>query len=427
VRQGRDGEIAGRDRSFRGPHLLEDEKLRAGEPGALLCLVIGRAQEADDPADRVERLARKPLLQAGGRTRRMADIDTRGCGTGDGMVEAKGWAAFDAKSPMGPFAFRRRDPGERDVLIDILYCGICHSDLHQVRNEWAGTKYPIVPGHEIVGRVAKVGSAVSKVKPGSLAGVGCFVGSCGRCDACRRGLENYCERGAIATYNAVDEHGQPTYGGYSDRIVVDEKFVLEIKAKDRLESVAPLLCAGITTWSPLRHWKVGKGHRVAVLGLGGLGHMAVKLAAALGAEVTLLSSSPGKKADAQRLGAHDFVLTGSAGKLGPRFDFILDTVSAPHDLNALAGALRVDGTLILLGASPQPMPLHPFSLIMKRRTIAGSLVGGIPETQEVLDFCAEKGISADVEVIAPKDVDRAYDRMMKGDVRYRFSIDLARL
>ncbi len=342
-------------------------------------------------------------------------------------MESKGWAAFDPKSPMRPFQFQRRDPGERDVLIDILFCGICHSDLHQVRNEWAGTTYPLVPGHEIVGRVAKTGARVSKVKPGDTAGVGCFVGSCGKCDACRRGLENYCERGAVGTYNAVDEHGQQTYGGYSDRIVVDEKFVLTIKAKERLDAVAPLLCAGITTWSPLRHWKVGKGHKVAVLGLGGLGHMAVKLAAALGAEVTLLSSSPSKKKDAQRLGAHDFVLTGDARKLGPRFDFILDSVSAPHDLNALAGTLRLDGTLILLGASPQPMPLHPFALIMKRRSLAGSLVGGIPETQEVLDFCADKGISADVETIAAKEIDRAYDRMLKGDVRYRFSIDLSTL
>ncbi|SRR5581483_2915935 len=340
-------------------------------------------------------------------------------------MEAKGWAAFDPKSPMRPFQFQRRDPGERDVSIDILFCGICHSDLHQVRNEWAGTTYPLVPGHEIVGRVAKTGARVGKVKAGDTVGVGCFVGSCGQCDACRRGLENYCERGAVGTYNAVDERGDRTYGGYSDRIVVDEKFVLKIKAKERLDAVAPLLCAGITTWSPLRHWKVGKGHRVAVLGLGGLGHMAVKLASALGAEVTLLSSSPSKKQDAQRLGAHDFVLTADARKLGPRFDFILDSVSAPHDLNALAGTLRLDGTLIMLGASPQPMPLHPFALIMKRRSLAGSLVGGIPETQEVLDFCADKGISADVETIPARDIDRAYDRMLKGDVRYRFSIDLS--
>jgi uncharacterized zinc-type alcohol dehydrogenase-like protein len=340
-------------------------------------------------------------------------------------MESKGWAAFDPKSPMRPFQFQRRDPGERDVLIDILFCGICHSDLHQVRNEWAGTTYPLVPGHEIVGRVAKTGAAVGKVKAGDIVGVGCFVGSCGQCEACRRGLENYCERGAVGTYNSVDERGDRTYGGYSDRIVVDEKFVLRIKAKERLDAVAPLLCAGITTWSPLRRWKVGKGHRVAVLGLGGLGHMAVKLASALGAEVTLLSSSPSKKQDAQRLGAHEFVLTAEARKLGPRFDFILDSVSAPHDLNALAGTLRLDGTLIMLGASPQPMPLHPFALIMKRRSLAGSLVGGIPETQEVLDFCADKKISADVETIPAKDIDRAYDRMLKGDVRYRFSIDLS--
>jgi uncharacterized zinc-type alcohol dehydrogenase-like protein len=339
------------------------------------------------------------------------------------MLEARGWAAFDAKSPLRPFQFQRREPGERDVLIDILFCGICHSDLHQVRNEWAGTKYPIVAGHEIVGRVAKAGPSVTRVKPGDTVGVGCFVGSCGQCEPCRRGLENYCEKGAVATYNSVDERGQATFGGYSDRIVVDEKFVLRVQAKERLESVAPLLCAGVTTWSPLRRWKVGKGHRVAVLGLGGLGHMAVKLSAALGAEVTLLSSSPSKEKDAKRLGAHDFLGSRDLRKLGPRFDFILDTVSAPHDLNALAGTLRLDGTLIMLGASPEAMPLYPFALIMKRRSIAGSLVGGLPETQEVLDFCADKRISADVETIPAKEIDRAYDRMLKGDVRYRFSID----
>jgi uncharacterized zinc-type alcohol dehydrogenase-like protein len=343
------------------------------------------------------------------------------------MIEAKGWAAHDPRSPMRAFAFQRRDPGPRDVLIDILYCGICHSDLHQVRNEWANARYPLVPGHEIVGRVAAAGAEVGTLKAGDTVAVGCFVGSCGTCDACRRGLENYCERGPVGTYNAVDARGEPTYGGYSDRIVVDERFVLRVRAKDHLDAVAPLLCAGITTWSPLRRWKVGKGHRVAVLGLGGLGHMAVKLAAALGAEVTLLSSSPGKKKDAQRLGAHDFVPTAEAGKLGPRFDFILDTVSAPHDLNALAQTLRLDGTLILLGAPPAALPLQPFALIMKRRSIAGSLVGGIPETQEVLDFCAERGIAADVETIPVQEVDRAYDRMLRGDVRYRFSIDAASL
>src|SRR3954467_11220044 len=343
------------------------------------------------------------------------------------MLDAKGWAAFDARSPMKSHRFQRRDPGARDVLIDILFCGICHSDLHQVRNEWAGTRYPIVPGHEIVGRVAKAGASVTGFKVGDTVGVGCFVGSCGTCAACKRGLEQYCEKGAVGTYNAVDASGEKTYGGYSNRIVVDERFVLRVNAQERLEAVAPLLCAGITTWSPLRHWKVGKGHRVAVLGLGGLGHMAVKLASALGAEVTLLSSSPSKKQDAQRLGAHDFVLTKESGRLGPRFDFILDTVSAPPDLTARAPALRLDGTLIMLGASPEPMAVHPFSLIMGRRSIAGSLVGGIPETQEVLDFCAERKIAADVEIVAVKDVDRAYDRMLKGDVRYRFSIDLSTL
>ncbi len=342
------------------------------------------------------------------------------------MPNVNAYAAFDARSPLKPFTVSRREPGERDVEIDILFCGVCHSDLHQVRDEWAGTRYPIVPGHEIVGRVSRAGSAVTRFRAGDTVGVGCFVNSCGECDACRRGLENYCDR-SVGTYNSEDR-GEPTYGGYSTRIVVDERFVLRVTAKDRLEAVAPLLCAGITTWSPLRHWKIGKGHRVAVHGLGGLGHMAVKLASALGAEVTLLSSSAAKKKDAQRLGAHDFILTSDGlKKARGRFDFVLDTVSAPHDIAGLAQTLRLDGTLVLLGAPPQPAPLPAFSVIMRRRSIAGSLVGGIPETQEVLDFCAERGIAADVETIPIQQIDRAYDRMLKGDVRYRFSIDLASL
>jgi uncharacterized zinc-type alcohol dehydrogenase-like protein len=344
------------------------------------------------------------------------------------MIETKGFAAYDSKSPLKPFAFQRRDPGERDVLIDILFCGVCHSDLHQVRNEWAGSTYPLVPGHEIVGRVAKVGREVRKFKEGDTVGVGCFVDSCGKCDACKRGLEQYCQS-VVATYNTL-QGDKPTYGGYSNRIVVKESFVLKIAAKDKLETIAPLLCAGITTWSPLQHWKIGKGHKVAVQGLGGLGHMAVKLAAALGAEVTLLSTSPSKRQDAQRLGAHHFVATrekGALEKLASQFDFIIDTVSAPHDLSALAALLKLDATMVLLGVPSEAAQLPAFSLIGQRRSIAGSLVGGIAETQEMLDFCAAKGITADVETIPVQQIDAAYERMLKGDVRYRFTIDAASL
>ncbi len=346
------------------------------------------------------------------------------------MSKANAYAAFDARSPMKPFSLERRAPRETDVAIDILFCGVCHSDLHQVRDEWSGSKYPLVPGHEIVGRVTRVGSNVSRFKVGDQVGVGCFVGSCGACDPCKRGLEQYCANGFIGTYNGTDKDGSPTQGGYSTSIVVDESFVLRLGKVDRLDAVAPLLCAGITTWSPLRHWKVGKGHKLGVLGLGGLGHMAVKLGAAFGAEVTLLSSSPKKKADAARLGAHDFVVTSEASALAKargRFDYLIDTVSAPHDLATYAGLLKLDGTLIIVGASPTPLPLPAFSLIMGRRSIAGSLVGGIKETQEMLDFCAEKKITADVETIPMQEIEKAYERMLKGDVRYRFSIDLASL
>ena len=344
------------------------------------------------------------------------------------MIETKGFAAFDSKSPLKPFSFKRREPGARDVLIDILFCGVCHSDLHQARNEWAGSKYPIVPGHEIVGRVARVGAAVKKFREGDTVGVGCFVESCRKCDACKRGLEQYCPN-VVATYNTL-EGDTPTYGGYSSRIVVTEDFVLKIGSKVRLEAIAPLLCAGITTYSPLKHWKVGKGHQVAVQGLGGLGHMAVKLAAALGAEVTLLSTSKDKQADAARLGAHHFVATredGALAKLGGQFHFIIDTVSAPHDLAALARLLRLDGTMVLLGVPPEAAQLPAFSLIGQRRSIAGSLVGGIAETQEMLDFCAARDIVADVETIPIQQINSAYDRMLKGDVRYRFTIDAASL
>jgi uncharacterized zinc-type alcohol dehydrogenase-like protein len=347
------------------------------------------------------------------------------------MLDTKGYAAYDHETPLRPFAFERREPGERDVLIDVLYCGVCHSDLHQVRNEWQSSTYPMVPGHEIVGRVAKVGAAVTRFKPGDLAGVGCMVGSCGVCQSCREGLEQFCEKGFTGTYNAVERDGKtPTYGGYSTRIVVDEGFVLRIAGEKPAPGVAPLLCAGITTYSPLRHWKVGKGHRLGVVGLGGLGHMAVKLGVALGAEVTVLSSSPKKREDAIRLGAQDFLATSDPkafASAGGRFDFILDTVSAPHDLAAYAGLLRRDGTMILVGVPDKPAPLPAFSLIMGRRSLAGSLIGGIAETQEMLDFCAAKGIVSDVEVIPIQSIDQAYDRMLRGDVRYRFVIDLASL
>jgi uncharacterized zinc-type alcohol dehydrogenase-like protein len=346
------------------------------------------------------------------------------------MLETKGYAAFDATNPLRPFAFERREPGPKDVLIRIDYCGVCHSDIHQVRNEWKGSTYPMVPGHEIVGHVERVGAEVTKLAVGDFAGVGCMVDSCRTCASCQKGLEQYCEVGSTMTYNGRDKDGTTTQGGYSTQIVVDEAFVLRVAKNQSLAGVAPLLCAGITTYSPLRHWGVGKGHKVAVLGLGGLGHMAVKLAAAFGAEVTLLSSSPSKKADAARLGAHDFVVTSAPGALDAvknRFDFIIDTVSAPHDLAAYAQLLRTDGVMILLGVPDKPAELPAFPLVGRRRSIAGSMIGGIAETQEMLDFCAERSIVSDIETIPIQDIDKAYERMLKGDVRYRFVIDLKSL
>jgi alcohol dehydrogenase (NADP+) len=347
------------------------------------------------------------------------------------MLDTKGYAAYDHTSPLRPFAFQRRDPGERDVLIDILYCGVCHSDLHQVRNEWQTSAYPMVPGHEIVGRVSAVGAKVTRFKAGDLAGVGCMVGSCGACRNCREGLEQYCEKGFIGTYNGLEKDGKtPTQGGYSARIVVDEDFVLRIHEGQSLPGVAPLLCAGITTFSPIRHFDVGPGARLGVLGLGGLGHMAVKFGRAAGAEVTVLSTSPKKREDAARLRADDFLLTTDDKALAAaanRFDFIIDTVSAPHDLTTFARLLRRDGKLILLGAPDKPATLPAFSLIFGRRSVAGSLIGGIRETQDMLDLCAKKNIESDVEVIAIQQIDDAYDRMLRGDVRYRFVIDMASL
>jgi alcohol dehydrogenase (NADP+) len=347
------------------------------------------------------------------------------------MLPAKGYAAQDAVSPLGPFSFERRNPGPRDVRFDILYCGVCHSDIHQVKNEWGGSIYPMVPGHEIVGRVTEVGRDVTKFKVGDLAAVGCLVDSCKECENCNRGLEQYCSNGSVGTYNSYERDGRtPTYGGYSNQIVVKEDFVLRVPTNLQLEGVAPLLCAGITTYSPLRHWKIGKGHKLGVLGLGGLGHMAVKLGAALGAEVTMLSSSPSKETDAKRLGAHKFVLTSNeeaVKKVKGYFDFIIDTVSAEHDYNMYLKMLKVDGVHICVGAPPTPSQIAAFSLITMRKSIAGSMIGGLPETQEMLDFCAKHNIVSDVEVISIKDINKAYERMLKGDVRYRFVIDMASL
>jgi uncharacterized zinc-type alcohol dehydrogenase-like protein len=347
------------------------------------------------------------------------------------MIAARSYAAQSATSLLSPFSFSRREPGEHDVVIDILYCGVCHSDIHQVRDEWGGSIFPMVPGHEIVGRISRVGSHVKDFKAGDLAGIGCFVDSCRTCPSCKEGLEQYCENWLSQTYNGYEQDRKtPTYGGYSSQIVVDEKYALHISPKLPLEGVAPLLCAGITTWSPLREWKVGKGHKLGVLGLGGLGHMAVKLGVALGAEVTMLSSSASKEKDAKRLGAHQFALTSDTEvlkKYADYFDFIIDTVSAQHDFNTYLSLLKRDGTLILVGAPPKPIDFPAFGIIPKRRRIAGSMIGGIRETQEMLDFCAEHTIVSDVEVIPIQQINNAYERMLKGDVRYRFVIDVASL
>ena len=340
-----------------------------------------------------------------------------------------GYAATSAQSPLAPFSFARREPLPQDVQLEILYCGVCHSDLHTVRNEWTNTTYPAVPGHEIVGRVTAVGSEVKRFKVGDIAAVGCMVDSDRSCPSCQAGLEQYCDTGFTGTYNSPDKYlGGMTYGGYSKSIVVDEYFVLHVPDKSNLAGVAPLLCAGITTYSPLRHWKVSKGQKVGIVGLGGLGHMGVKIAAALGAHVVLFTTSPNKKEDAQRLGAHEVVVSKSQNEMDRHlgsFDFILDTVSAPHDLNAYLTLIKRDGTLTLVGAPPQPPTIEVFNLIFKRRQVAGSLIGGIPETQEMLDFCAQHKLTADVEVIPIQKINEAYERMLRSDVKYRFVIDMA--
>jgi uncharacterized zinc-type alcohol dehydrogenase-like protein len=346
---------------------------------------------------------------------------------------AKAYSAASATSPLSRTTIVRRAPTEHDVEIEILFCGICHSDLHQVRNEWSGvvpTVYPIVPGHEIVGRVTKVGSAVTKYKPGDLGAVGCMVDSDGTCPQCREGFEQFCPN-MVLTYNSPDKHlGGVTYGGYSDSIVVDERFVLRVPANLDLAGVAPLLCAGITTYSPLRHWGVAQGKKVGVIGLGGLGHMGVKLAHAFGAHVVVFTTSPGKREDALRLGADEVVVSRNPDEMQKHagsFDFILDTVSADHDINAYLSLLRRDGNITLVGAPAKPLGVSAFSLIMGRRSLSGSNIGGIAETQEMLDFCGAHNITADVEVIPIQKVNQAYERLVKSDVKYRFSIDMASL
>jgi alcohol dehydrogenase (NADP+) len=350
------------------------------------------------------------------------------------MVKTKAYSAASATSALASTPIPRRDPTERDVQIEILYCGICHSDLHQVRNEWSSimpTTYPIVPGHEIVGRVTKVGSAVTKYKPGDLAAVGCLVDSDGTCPECKAGLENFCPNLTL-TFNSPDKHktAPVTYGGYSDSIVVDERFVLRVPSNLDLAGAAPLLCAGITTYSPMRHWDVTNGKKMGVVGLGGLGHMGVKFARAFGAHVVVFTTSPGKQEDALRLGAHEVVVsrnTDEMQKHAGSFDFILDTVSANHDVNAYLNLLRRDGNLTLVGAPEKPLAVAAFGLLFGRRNLSGSLIGGIRETQEMLDFCGAHNITADVEVIPIQKVNEAYQRLLKSDVKYRFSIDMASL
>jgi uncharacterized zinc-type alcohol dehydrogenase-like protein len=342
------------------------------------------------------------------------------------------YAAESATTPLAPWTLKRRMPGAQDVDIEILYCGVCHSDLHAVRSEWGGTVYPIVPGHEIVGRVTAVGTGVRRFRPGQLVGVGCLVDSCRQCASCADGLEQYCERGSTGTYNAPDKYsGGMTYGGYSTRIVVDEAFVLRIPETLDPAAAAPLLCAGITTYSPLRHWKVKPGMTVGVVGLGGLGHMAVKLAKAMGARVALFTTSPAKAEDARRLGADDVIVSTDRAQMkaqSRRFDLILDTIAASHDLDVYLRALKRDGTLVLIGVPDKPHAApNVGNLVFQRRSIAGSLIGGIKETQDMLDFCGEHGIVSDIELIPMQQINEAYERMLRSDVRYRFVIDIASL
>jgi len=344
-------------------------------------------------------------------------------------LQTKGYAATSAKSPLAPFSFQRRALRENDVLIDILFCGVCHSDIHQARDEWGGDSlFPMVPGHEIVGRVREVGGKVSRYKSGDLVGVGCMVDSCRVCPHCQQGLEQFCQQSMVGTYNSVERDGvSQTYGGYSDKIVVDQAFVLKIPENLDPASAAPLLCAGITTYSPLRHWKVGPGQKVGIIGLGGLGHMGVKFAHAFGAHTVVITTSVSKKEAALKLGADEIIVSTNLEEMeanAESFDFLLNTVSAPHDVNAYLNLLKLDGTMVLVGVPEEAPELDAFSLIMRRRSIAGSLIGGIPETQEMLDYCGKHQITSDVEIIPIQQINEAYERMIKGDVRYRFVIDI---
>ncbi|RVU00169.1 NAD(P)-dependent alcohol dehydrogenase [Mucilaginibacter limnophilus] len=346
------------------------------------------------------------------------------------MLATKGYAALKASDDLKPFTFERKEVGPNDIQIEILYCGVCHSDIHQVRDEWGGSIFPMVPGHEVVGKIVKVGDAVTQFKVGETAGIGCFVDSCRTCPSCRAGEEQYCDNHISFTYNGTYKDGTPTYGGYSNQIVVDEQYALHVSDKLPLEAVAPLLCAGITTYSPLKTWNVKQGDKVGVVGLGGLGHMAVKFAASMGADVTVLSTSPSKKEDAEKLGAHHFVVTRDEEQVksvAGSFNLIINTISAQHEYDFYLQMLKLDGTMVLVGIPPEAPQVSAFNLINKRRRLAGSMIGGIRETQEMLDYCAEHNIVSDVEVINIDYINEAYDRMMKNDVRYRFVIDMASL
>ncbi len=344
------------------------------------------------------------------------------------MLQTKGYAAHSPTDSLQPFNFERRELGASDILIEIAYCGVCHSDIHQVRDEWGGSIYPMVPGHEIVGRVGRVGTSVSKFKEGDYAGIGCFVDSCGECENCTEDFEQFCLKQAAMTYNGTEmDRKTPTYGGYSSQIVVEENYALKVAETENLAGVAPLLCAGITTYSPLKRFNVREGQKVGIIGLGGLGHMGVKLAVSFGAKVTVFSTSPSKEEDARKLGAHNFVVTKNPENMKPltgSYDFILDTVSADHDLNMYLNLLRRGGAMVIVGAPESPAPVSAFSLIGGNKTLAGSMIGGIAETQEMLDYCAENKILSEVEVIPIQRIDEAYERTVKSDVRYRFVIDM---
>ena len=346
-------------------------------------------------------------------------------------MPTRAYAAQSPTTPLAPFGIDRRNPTAHDVEIDILFCGVCHSDLHFARNEWGFTQYPVVPGHEILGRVTRVGGGVTKFKVGDLAAVGCLVDSCRACDCCKKGLEQYCSGGATFTYNGEDKHmGGMTFGGYSEKVVVDESYTLKVPANLDPAAASPLLCAGITTWSPLKHWKAGPGKKVGIVGLGGLGHMGVKFARALGAHTVLFTTSPSKVADGLRLGAHEVVLStdeAAMAKHAASFDLIVDTVSADHSIDALMALIKLDGTMCMVGVPPNPQQIAAFSVILPRRNLAGSCIGGIAETQEMLDFCGTHNIACDIEMIRMDQINHAYERMLKSDVKYRFVIDMASL